>query len=136
LLTHQHTDCCSLHKHHNVCVPITSAQALCAAVVLNPLQLTTLAVLIQTKQLEVYETPAAAKFVTISQSLTLVHTTKYLFLCSPIAHNLTVQTPSTYNSCPTPYFWLNSDNYHYRHKGKILHIDQMKQQQLQLPIRN
>jgi hypothetical protein len=63
----------------------------CAVVLLNTLQLATLAVLIQTKQLEVYETPAA-KFVTKSQSLTLLHTTKHLFLCSPTAHNLTVQT--------------------------------------------
>jgi hypothetical protein len=69
-----------------------------AAVVLNTLQLATLAVLIQTKKLEIYETPAA-KFVTKSQLLTLVNTKKYLFLCSTTAHKLTVQTPSTYNSC-------------------------------------
>ena len=35
LLTHQHTDCCSLHKQHNNCVTITWSQALCAAVVWN-----------------------------------------------------------------------------------------------------
>jgi hypothetical protein len=125
LLTHKHNDCCSLHKQHNICITITSAQAVCAAVVLNTLQLATLAVLIQTKQLQDYETPAAAKFVTKCQSLTLVHTTKHLFLCSPTAHNLTEQISSTS---------LNSDNYHFHHKGKFLHIDQMKQQQLQFPI--
>jgi hypothetical protein len=47
LLTHQHTDCSSLHKQHNFCVTITWAQVLCAAVALNTSQLRTHSVLIQ-----------------------------------------------------------------------------------------
>jgi hypothetical protein len=85
------------------------------------------AALIQGKQMNIYKTPAS-KFVTKSPTIILV------YLCGHLQHKTCWSKHHRHTSCLMSYCWLTSDNFHHRHQGKSLQIDQLKHEQLKFPI--